>query len=585
MAEMIKVTIDGKLVEVPQGSTVLDAAYAAGVDIPRLCFLKGINETSACRLCVVEIEGIKTLKNSCAVAATDGMVVRTNTERVRTSVVNNLKLLAANHKFECWNCPRERNCEFLKLLRRYRINNTIADDRAHERKQAITNISDALVIDSSKCVLCGRCISACEKLAGTGVLNFNGRGSKTYVSTALNHSLEDSGCIYCGKCIQACPTGALREKEDIDVAMELVANPEYYTVVQVAPAVRAALGEEFGYPIGTNVEGKMFKALQLLGFDDISDVNYAADVTIMEEGTELINRIKNGGPLPMFTSCSPGWIRYIETYYPQYLPNLSTCKSPQQIQGALIKNHWANKIGVAKDKIKVISIMPCIAKKSEANRPEMEVDGIRDVDCVLTTRELARWIRNADIDFVHLEEHKPTSPIARYTGAGVIFGATGGVMEAALRTVYHILEGKDLDNYEIHSVRGMEHIKEATVNVNGMDVNVAIVHGAAHIKDMMEIIEKGEKQYHFIEVMGCTGGCVNGGGQPIVKAKLQDRLDIRNLRAQVLYKIDESRELRQSHENPAVTQLYKELLGKPNSHKAHKLLHTHYTKKDIYHLD
>ena len=582
MAEMIKVTVDGKTVEVAKGSSVLDAAYAAGVDVPRLCFLKKINETSACRLCVVEIEGIRTLKNSCAVEATDGMVVRTNTERVRQSVISNLKLLAANHKFECWKCPREHNCEFLSLLRRYRIENTIAEDPKHTRKDTTINLSDSLVIDSTKCVLCGRCISTCEKVAGTSVLDFNYRGSKTYVGTALNYPLEEAGCIFCGKCIQACPTGALREKEDIEIAQGYIDNPEYYTVVQMAPAVRAALGEEFGFPMGTNVEGKMYAALHQLGFDDICDVNFAADVTIMEEGTELINRLQNGGKLPMFTSCSPGWIRYIERYYPEYLDNLSTCKSPQQIQGALVKSYWAEKIGVAPEKIKVVSVMPCIAKKNEANRPEMEVNGVRDVDCVITTRELARWIKIKGIDFVRLEDYVPTSPIAQYTGAGVIFGVTGGVMEAALRTVYHVLEGKNLESLDIQSVRGVEDIKEATVHVGGMDLNVAIVHGGVHIPTIMKMIESGEKQYHFIEFMGCTGGCVNGGGQPVVNAKIQDVIDVRAERAKALYNIDANAPLRQSHENPAVIALYEEYLGKPNSHKAHELLHTHYSKKKVY---
>ena len=585
MADLIKVTINGKTVEVPKGSTIMQAAYAAGVDIPRLCFLKDINETSACRLCVVEIEGIRTLKNSCKVEATDGMVVRTNTKRVKTSVVNNLKLLAANHNFECWNCPRERNCEFLNLLRKFKIENTIANDPLHEKKNYIHNISDSLVIDSSKCVLCGRCISACSKLAGTNVLDFNFRGSKTYVAPALNHPLEDSGCIYCGKCVQACPTGALREKDDIEKVQDLLANDQYYTVACVAPAVRAALGEEFGLPIGTNVEGKMFRALKDLGFNDITDVSFAADVTIMEEGTELINRLKNGGTLPMFTSCSPGWIRYIEGNYPEYLSNLSSCKSPQQMQGALIKHYWADKIGVSKDKIKVVSIMPCIAKKSEANRPEMEVDGVRDIDVVLTTRELARLIKLNDIDFANLENYQPESPIASYTGAGVIFGATGGVMEAAIRTAYYVLEGKNLESLDVHAVRSVEDIKEATVVINNQEINVAVVHGGKNIPQMMDMIKNSGKQYHFVEFMGCTGGCVNGGGQPIVTAAVQDNVDVRALRAQALYNIDSNKELRQSHENEVVQKLYSEFLGEPNSHLSHKLLHTTYSKKTSYNQD
>ena len=377
--EKVRVQINGKLVEVSKDATVLEAANEAGIDIPRLCFLKDINETSACRICVVEIEGIRTLKNSCTVKVSDGMVVRTNTERVRKTVINNLQLLAGNHKFECWKCPREHNCEFLRLLRRYNIENVIGESDVHVKKDFITNITDSMVIDSSKCVLCGRCISTCEKVAGQRVLNYNNRGFKTYVGPALNHNLEDSGCIYCGKCIQACPVGAIKEKDDVQKAIDLLQS-DYYVVAQVAPAVRAALGEEFGNKIGTNVEGKMYHALEKLGFDDVTDVNFGADVTIMEEGTEFIERLQNGGKLPMFTSCSPGWIRYIEMNYPQYLPNLSTTKSPQQIQGAVIKHYYADKLGVAKDKIKVISFMPCIAKKSEAKRPEMESDGIRGDD-------------------------------------------------------------------------------------------------------------------------------------------------------------------------------------------------------------
>jgi len=581
----IHVTVNGINVEVPQGSSVLDAAYKAGVDVPRLCFLKGINETSACRLCVVEIEGIRTLKNACCVEATDNMVVRTNTKRVETAVKANLKLLAANHRFECWKCLREHNCEFLKLLRRYHIDNHIADDEFHTQKDRILNINPAIVIDSSKCVLCGRCISTCEKLTGLGVLNFNNRGSKTYVGPALNQPMEDAGCIYCGKCIQACPTGALSEKSEIELVEDMLNDSNLYTVVQVAPAVRAGLGEEFGYPMGTNVEGKIYRALKDLGFNDVADVNFGADLTIMEEGTELIHRIQNGGVLPMFTSCSPGWVRYVEQYYPEFLPNLSTCKSPHQMQGAITKTYWAQKLGLDPQKIRVVSIMPCSCKKSEARRDEMEVNGLRDVDAVLTTRELARLIKLHDIDFCNLEDYEPNTPIAEYTGAGVIFGATGGVMEAALRTVYHVLEGRDLENLNIMPVRGVEDIKEATLNICGQEVNVAVVHGGIHIGEFLEHLKKTDKKYHFVEFMGCTGGCVNGGGQPIVSAKVQDRVDVRKERAKALYQIDEAKKLRQSHENPYVQKLYEEFLGEPNSHLSHELLHTHYSKKTFYNVD
>lgn len=588
MANMVNVTINGKTVSVPSNYTVMEAAKVAGVDIPRLCFLKGINENSSCRLCVVEIEGIRTLKNSCTVQVNDGMVVRTNTERVLKAVKTNLQLLAGNHRFECWKCPREHNCEFLRLLRKFDIENKIGEDDNFSKKEAVTNISPALVIDSSKCVLCGRCIAACAKQAGTAVLNYNHRGSKVYVGPALNHPMEDAGCIFCGKCIQACPVGALREKDGIELAQNLLDSGEYYVVAQIAPAVRAALGEEFGNKRGENVEGKIYASLNKLGFNDITDVNFAADVTIMEEGTELIGRLNkylNGEEtvLPMFTSCSPGWIRYIETYYPQYLDHLSSTKSPQQIQGALIKHYYAKKLGLDPLKVKVVSIMPCSCKKMEAERVEMESDGLRDVDVVLTTRELARWIKRREIDFNKLEDFVPTSPMAKYTGAGVIFGATGGVMEAALRTVKDVLEHTDSKNVDITPLRGVkEDIKEATLTIAGHELTVAVVHGAANVPEMMKRMEESPNKYAFIEFMGCTGGCVNGGGQPIVPSYEADEIDVRELRGKVLYEMDKENKLRKSHENPFVIELYKEFLGEPNSELAEHLLHTKYTPRTMY---
>ena len=513
----VNVTINGKVVEVESTATVLEAAALAGVNIPRLCFLKGINENSACRLCVVEINdrGRVMMKNSCTVQVSDGMIVNTNTPRVKMAVTKNLQLLAASHRFECWKCPREHNCEFLALLRRYNIPNVMGEDDTFSKKPQIVNITDALEIDSSKCVLCGRCIAACEKLAGTSILDYNYRGFKTFVGPALNHNMDTTGCMFCGKCIQACPVGAIKEKDDIDEAIEMINDPEVYTIAQIAPSVRAALGEEFGYPMGTNVEGKIYAALQQLGFDDVTDTNFAADVTIMEEGTELLGRLEKhlkgeDVVLPMFTSCSPGWIRYIETYYPDYLPNLSTTKSPQQIQGALIKHYYANKLGVDPKKVRVISFMPCIAKKYEAKRPEMETNGLRDVDLVLTTRELARFIKREGIDFNSLEDAKLTSPLAQYTGAGVIFGATGGVMEAALRTARDLLEKKDYKDVDITPVRGTENIKEATLTINGLELTVAVVHGAVNFPEMFARIKANPGKYAFIEFMGCTGGCVNG---------------------------------------------------------------------------
>ncbi len=586
MEKQVTITINGKTSQVPASFTVMQAADSMGIYIPRLCFLKGINENSSCRVCVVEIQGIRTLKNSCTVKVSDGMVVKTNSPRVRTSVKRTLELMALNHRFDCWNCPREHNCEFLKLLRRYGISNDMAESGDFKKKERIINESSAIVFDSSKCVLCGRCVGACDALSGLHILDYNNRGFDTYVGTPLNFPIDTSGCIYCGKCIGVCPTGAIKEKEEIDVVEEVLNVKDKYSVVQVAPAVRAALGEEFGLPIGTNVEGKMFNALKQLGFDDITDVNFAADVTILEEGNELLSRIQDHldgkeVALPLITSCSPGWIRYIEQYYPEYLPNLSSCKSPQQMQGALTKHYYADKIGVAKEKMHVTSIMPCIAKKYEAQRPEMEVDGIRDVDNVLTTRELARLIKRAGIDFANLEDYKPTSPLAEYTGAGVIFGTTGGVMEAALRTVAEILDPKA--EIDLSVVRGVENgIKEATIKLAGLDINIAVVHGAVNIPEMFERIAKGDKQYHFIEVMACTGGCINGGGQPVINADVQEKVDFRQKRAGALYLLDSTAKMQKSHKNPAVNQLYEEYLEKPNSHKAHHLLHTHYSKKEIY---
>ena len=585
----VNVTINGKVVEVENTATVLEAAALAGVNIPRLCFLKGINENSACRLCVVEINdrGRVMMKNSCTVQVSDGMIVNTNTPRVKMAVTKNLQLLAASHRFECWKCPREHNCEFLALLRRYNIPNVMGEDDTFSRKPQIVNITDALEIDSSKCVLCGRCIAACQKLAGTGILDYNNRGFKTYVGPALNHNMDTTGCIFCGKCIQACPVGAIKEKDDIDLALDMINDPEIYTVAQIAPSVRAALGEEFGYKMGTNVEGKIYAALQKLGFDDVTDTNFAADVTIMEEGTELLGRLEKhlkgeDVVLPMFTSCSPGWIRYIETYYPDYLPNLSTTKSPQQIQGALIKHYYAGKLGVDPKKIRVISFMPCIAKKYEAKRPEMETNGLRDVDLVLTTRELARFIKREGIDFNSLEDAKLTSPLAQYTGAGVIFGATGGVMEAALRTARDLLEKKDYKDVDITPVRGTENIKEATLTINGLELTVAVVHGAVNFPEMFARIKANPGKYAFIEFMGCTGGCVNGGGQPVVSASVQEQVDVRAERAKALYKLDADGKLRKSHDNPAVKALYEEFLKEPNGHLAHELLHTTYSKKGKY---
>ena len=582
MEKLINLTIDGIAVSVPEDFSVMQAAETVGISIPRLCFLKDVHEESNCRICVVKIEGQNGLKTSCSTKVQEGMVVVTDSKEIYENVCFNLELLAGNHKFECWKCSRENACEFLDLLRRFNVDNDFSNlDLFVPKEIKMNKTSDAIVIDTSKCVLCGRCVSTCENVVGLGVLNFNHRGSETYVGPALFHNLEDAGCIYCGKCIQACPSGAIRGKDDIKFLERALRNPEKVVICQVAPAVRAAIGEEFGYPIGTNVEGQMFAALQKLGINEIIDTNFTADLTIMEEGYEFIDRLKNGGTLPMFTSCSPGWVNYLEIYHPEYIPNLSSCKSPQQMAGALIKTYYAEKLGIDPKNIFSLSIMPCVAKKAEATRPEFGRDGYRDVDCVLTTREISRMIRHRGIPFKDLEPIKPFGMLAEYTGAASIFGATGGVMEAALRTVTEVLEGKSTP-VEFTEVRGLEDIKEATYHVAGIDVNVAVVSGGAGIKAFMKHLKKTNKMYHFVEFMGCTGGCVNGGGQPIVYASVLEKYDVRALRAKVLYDIDSANEFRKSHESKVVQQVYKEFLGEPNSHKAHELLHTTYKKRTFY---
>src|SRR3989339_1215578 len=582
MTKDIRLVINGQEIQTKSDQTILKAAESHGIHIPRLCYFEGIHEEGNCRVCSVKINGQKNLKPACRTLVEEGMNVITNDVDVYEAVTMNLELLAHKHHFECFNCSRETNCEFLDLLREFSVENELTHlYGSHGAACYYTDTSGVITIDSSKCVLCGRCVSACEKFTGLGILNYNQRGSNTYVGPALFHHMEDAGCIYCGKCIQACPTGALSEKDDIRELELALRNPKKKVIVQVAPSIRAALGEEFGYPIGTNVEGQMFAALKALGVDEIMDTNFTADLTILEEGTEFINRLKNDGPLPMFTSCSPGWVNYLELYYPEFIPNLSSCKSPQQMAGALIKTYYAQKMNLDPKNIVSLSIMPCIAKKAEAKRPDMGRDGYMDVDIVLTTRELARLIKRHQIDFKNLKPMKPYGELSEYTGAGTIFGATGGVMEAALRTVTEILENKPTQ-IDFKELRGTQDIKEATYHVHGKEINVAVVHGGAAIRVFMDDLKKGEKQYHFVEVMGCTGGCINGGGQPIVDARTYESTDIRSLRAAVLYLIDKQGEHRKSHQNESVLKLYKDFLEHPNSHISHELLHTSYKKRGLY---
>ncbi len=589
--DKVKVTINGIEVEVPSDYTVLMAAKEAGIDIPTLCFLKDINEVAACRVCIVEVDikgvPMRNLPASCVLQVQDGMNVRTNTPQVRNAVRTNVELILANHNRECLICKRNGSCELQQLCDELGIRDIAYTGAKNESK--VDDISDSIVRDPSKCILCGRCVSVCRDVQGIGALDFTNRGFNTEVAPAFNFSMKDVNCVYCGQCINACPVAALKEKSNIDDVWAAIDDKDKYVIVQTAPAVRASLGEEFGLPVGTRVTGKMVAALRRLGFDKVFDTDFSADLTIIEEGNELLNRINNGKTLPMITSCSPGWVRYCEINYPEFIDNLSTCKSPQQMLGAIAKTYYAQKMGIDPKKIVVVSIMPCTSKKTELKRPELEVDGLRDVDISLTTRELGDMIKQARIRFTELKDEEFDKMLGEYSGAGVIFGATGGVMEAALRTVADILTGQDLEKVEYTAVRGLEGVKEASVTlpINGKDteIKVAIAHGTANAAKVLESIKNGEKEYHFIEVMACPGGCVHGGGQSHVSAKTRMTVNPKLNRANALYDEDKARPVRKSHKNPEIIRLYEDFLKDPNGHLAHKLLHTHYVKRDVYKTD
>ncbi|MCR4430009.1 MAG: NADH-dependent [FeFe] hydrogenase, group A6 [Tepidanaerobacteraceae bacterium] len=578
--EMVTLTIDGQKVEVPKDSTVLEAAHKANIRIPTLCFLKGINEIGACRMCVVEVKGGKALQAACVLPVSEGMEVITNSPAVRESRKVTLELLLSDHNLECPTCVRNLNCELQKLSEELGIKSIRYPGEKHAPRY--DDFSPSIVRDASKCILCRRCVSACHKVQGVGVISPNHRGFNTVIAPVFDLSLAEVACVNCGQCIMACPVGALKEKDDTDRVWQALADPEKHVIVQTAPAIRVSLGEEFGEGMGAIVTKKLPAALRRLGFDKVFDTDFSADLTIMEEGSEFLERLQHGGKLPLITSCSPGWIKFCEHYYPELLDNLSTCKSPQQMFGAVAKTYYAEKMGIDPSKIFVVSIMPCTAKKFEAQRPEMNSSGYQDVDVALTTRELSRMLKEAGIDLSKLPDEEFDDPLGISTGAAAIFGATGGVMEAALRTVYEVVTGKELQNIDFTEVRGVEGIKEATIDIDGTKVNVAVAHGLANARKVLDRVKNGEANYHFIEIMCCPGGCVGGGGQPILNAEERWAKDYREVRGNAIYEVDRSMKLRKSHENPAVQTLYKEFLGKPLSEKSHHLLHTHYTKRPLY---
>lgn len=584
--EEYTVIIDGIKVTAPKGTTILEAARMAGIHIPTLCYLKDINAIGACRMCVVEVKGARGLCAACVYPISgpgrDGslMEVTTNSPRVIEYRKKTLQLILSDHNRSCLSCIRSGECELQELCRRYGVDNEGEFDGAKSESEIDASAAH-MIRDNSKCILCRRCVAACEKTQGIGVIGANNRGFKTNIGCAFEMDLADTSCVSCGQCIAVCPTGALQEKENIDDVFAALSDPTKIVLVQTAPAVRAALGEAFGMPIGTDVEGKMAAALRRLGFDKVFDTNFGADLTIMEEANEFVDRVKNGGKLPMITSCSPGWVKYCEHYYPEFTENLSSCKSPQQMFGAIAKSYWAEKEGIDPKNIVMVSVMPCTAKKFEIGRPDQDANGMPDVDIAITTRELARMIKRAGILFNELPDEEFDRPLGLGTGAAVIFGATGGVMEAALRTAVETLTGEELKALDFTEVRGVEGVKEATYEVAGLKVNVAVASGLSNAAKVLEMVKSGEKDYHFIEIMACPGGCVNGGGQPQQHASVRNFVDLRAERAKVLYNIDSANTIRKSHENPAIVELYDNYLGKPGSEKAHHLLHTTYIKRSV----
>ena len=578
--KMVSLRINDIPVTVPEGSTVLEAARSAGFNIPSLCFLKDINEIGACRICVVEVKGAKSLVASCVYPVAEGMEVYTNTERVRKSRQLTLELILSNHRMDCLTCSRNSHCELLQLAGDLGIDAVrYANDNMPPQIEAS---APHLVRDNSKCVLCRRCTAVCRKTQEVGVIGPNDRGFHTHIGCAFDRDLSEVDCVSCGQCIVACPTGALSEKDDTARVLAALNDPAKHVVVGPAPSIRVTLGECFGLPIGTNVEGKMVTTLRRLGFDKVFDVDTAADFTILEEGTEFLSRLNGGGTLPLITSCSPGWVRYLEQHAPDMIRNISSCKSPQQMFGTLVKTYYAEKMGINPRDIFVVSIMPCTAKKYEVRREEMRQHGWLPVDVSLTTRELGRMITRAGLLFQNLPDGEFDEMLGLSTGAATIFGASGGVMEAALRTVVEIVTKGEMKPLEFTEVRGMTGIKEASYDLPGKTVRVCVASGLANAKKVLDGVKSGEMQYDFIEIMACPGGCINGGGQPIQHADVRNWTDVRSLRAKALYTQDEGMTYRRSHENPIVQQVYKEYLGEPGGHRAHELLHTTYIPQKRY---
>ncbi len=581
MENMLNIKINGMSYTVPYGTTILEAARTAGIEIPTLCFLKDINEIGACRICMVEVKGARSLVAACVYPIErEGTEIFTNTKKVRDSRKKTLELILSTHDKRCLSCVRSGTCELQQLCKEFGVD----DENRFEGAMVHYNFDDSaahMVRDNNKCILCRRCIAACDQ-QGISVIGANARGFDTHISTAFDKDLADVSCISCGQCIVNCPTGAIVEKDDTDKVLEAINDPEKFVIVNTAPSIRATLGEAFGMHIGTNVEGKMVAALRRLGFDRVFDTDFAADLTIIEEANELIDRISNGGVLPMITSCSPGWIKYCEHYFPDQLDHLSSCKSPQQMFGAVMKTYYAEKMGIDPKNMVVVGVMPCTAKKFETKRGGEAASGYPDVDIAITTRELARMIDSAGIYFRHLPDEEFDRPFGESTGAATIFGATGGVMEAALRTAVERLTGKELESVDFTEVRGMNGIKEAEYDVDGKKIKVAVASGTKNAKVLMDKVRSGESEYLFIEIMGCPGGCINGGGQPIQHAVVRNFVDLKARRAEALYKADADNPKRKSHENESIKLLYKEFLGEPGSHKAHEVLHTFYCARPMF---